>query len=204
VVQAALSPSGFSALASGRCASCGLRFGPPFATVELTVAAAFASLALVTREPLPLLAYCWLATIGTVLSIVDVAVHRLPDRLTASLGAGVFAALSIEAAASHAGSRLLEAMTASAASSAFYLLMWAVTSGGMGLGDAKLALGLGLAVGWNGWAAIFAAVTLGLLLTGLAATALLALGRAGRKDPIPHGPFMVLGSIAVLVVVHHM
>ena len=193
--------SGHAALPSGGCGQCGWRFGPPPGSVEVAAAAAFAALAIVAHDALTLLAYCWLVSVGLALSLVDVAVHRLPNRLTGALAAGVLVLLGIQAVVSHAGDRLLEASASAVGAALFYLVMWAVTAGGVGLGDAKLAVGLGLAVGWSGWAAVFAAVTLGLFLTGMTAVVLLVLRRVRRKDALPHGPFMVLGSLVVLVLV---
>jgi leader peptidase (prepilin peptidase) / N-methyltransferase len=183
----------------GECSSCGLRLGPPSAAVEVAAATLFAGLALAADEALTLVAYCFVAAVGLTLAIVDVAVHRLPDELTALLAAGVVAVLMAQALVASAGRQLLEAMAAGLGAALFYLLMSLLTAGGIGLGDAKLAFGLGVAVGWNGWSAVFVATTLSLLLTGVAAVALLVLNRAGRKDSIPHGPFMVVAAVATLL-----
>ncbi|MEJ3743137.1 A24 family peptidase [Actinomycetes bacterium KLBMP 9797] len=184
---------------SGKCISCGLRLGPPPAAVEAAAAASFAGLALATDDALTLVAYSFLAAVGLVLAIIDVAVHRLPDRLTGLLAAGVVAVLMTQALVASAGRQLLEAMAAGLGAALFYLLMSLLTAGGIGIGDAKLAFGLGVAVGWNGWAAAFLATTLGLLLTGVVACVLLVLSRADRKDSIAHGPFMVIAAISTLV-----
>nr|WP_230416923.1 A24 family peptidase [Micromonospora tarapacensis] len=141
-----------------------------------------------------------MALVGIILAVVDLAVHRLPDRLTALLAAGSLAALGAQSLITGEAHRLVEALAAGAGAAFFYLLMSLLTRGGIGLGDAKLAFGLGITVGWAGWPAVAVATFLGLVLTGLAAVVLLVLRRAGRKDAIPHGPFMVLAAIATIVV----
>ncbi|MFI7025143.1 prepilin peptidase [Micromonospora sp. NPDC049900] len=148
------------------------------------------------------LAYCWLALVGVTLTIIDSAVHRLPDRLTALLAGGTLVSLGTQSIISNDAQRLVGSVAAGAGAAAFYLLMALLTGGGIGLGDAKLAFGLGLSIGWMGWPAVAAALFLALLLTGFAAVALTALGRAGRKDAIPHGPFMVIAAIMVVVALH--
>ncbi|MFK3984474.1 prepilin peptidase [Micromonospora sp. NPDC050397] len=185
---------------SGRCRWCKLVAGPPRASVEVAAALSLGIIATVVDEALPLLAYCWVALVGLILAIVDLAVHRLPDRLTALLAAGVLAALGAQCLSTGEAHRLLEALAACAGAAMFYFLMSALTGGGIGLGDAKLAFGLGITVGWAGWPAVAVATFLGLVLTGLGALVLLLLRRAGRKDAIPHGPFMVLAALATIVV----
>lgn len=184
---------------SGKCRSCGLLLSPPAAIVEVVAGASFALLALTVDGVLSLVAYCFVAAVGILLAIIDVAVHRLPDRLTMLLAIGTLAALTVQALVASAGRHLLEAMVAGAGAAFFYLLMSLLTAGGIGLGDAKLAFGLGAAVGYSGWTATFFATVLALLLTGVAAVVLLVFKHADRKDAIPHGPFMVLAAIATLV-----
>ncbi|SCL36258.1 prepilin peptidase [Micromonospora aurantiaca (nom. illeg.)] len=153
-------------------------------------------------EPLVLLGYGWIVLVGGTLVVVDIAVHRLPDRLTGLLAAGALAAFGAQAITSGEPRRLVEALAAGAGAATFYALMSLLTRGGLGLGDAKLALGLGIGVGWMGWPAVALATFLALVLTGLTAVALLVSGRAGRKDAIPHGPFMVLAAMVVVVAPH--
>jgi leader peptidase (prepilin peptidase)/N-methyltransferase len=74
------------------------------------------------------------------------------------------------------------------------------TRGGIGLGDAKLAIGLVFAAGWAGWPMAVLAVTLGFTLTGLTGIALVLFTSASRKAAIPHGPFMVAATMAAIVV----
>ena len=67
---------------SGACPRCGRRIGPPPGTVEVLAASLLALLAWRVADPLALAAFAWLAALGVILAFVDVAVHRLPDRLT--------------------------------------------------------------------------------------------------------------------------
>ncbi|MDG4793114.1 prepilin peptidase [Micromonospora sp. WMMD1082] len=197
-------PSGrdFARLWSGQCRGCGARVGPPRASVEVATGLLLAALAAVVDEPLVLLGYGWIVLVGGTLVVVDIAVHRLPDRLTALLAAGALVAFGAQAITSGEPRRLVGALAAGAGAATFYALMSLLTRGGLGLGDAKLALGLGIGVGWIGWPAVALATFLALVLTGLTAVALLASGRAGRKDAIPHGPFMVLAAMVVVVALH--
>ncbi|WP_179281930.1 prepilin peptidase [Streptosporangium subroseum] len=147
-----------------------------------------------------LLAFWWLAVITVMLAFIDLAVYRLPDRLTlaAYLGTG-----GLLAAAALAGGRLddlLRAGLAGAALAAFYLALFLVNPAGMGLGDVKLAASLGTALGWLGWDSVVIGAFLGFVAGGLYGVALMAAGRAGRKSEIPFGPFMIIGAFAAILV----
>lgn len=79
----------------------------------------------------------------------------------------------------------------------FFLLIVAILSrGGMGFGDVKMAGLIGLAVGFP---QTIVALLLGILAGGLVAAGLLVSGVKKRKEGIPFGPFLSLGTIAALI-----
>ena len=79
----------------------------------------------------------------------------------------------------------------------FMLSLWFVTGGaGMGLGDVKLIVPLALLLGWPEIAVgIFAAFVVGAVF-GLG---LVGLRRAQLKQPIPFGPFLIIGAAISLI-----
>jgi leader peptidase (prepilin peptidase)/N-methyltransferase len=66
-----------------------------------------------------------------------------------------------------------------------------ISPSGMGGGDLKLGAMMGAFLGWK---LGLLAILLGVLSGGLVAVCLLALGRKGRKDAVPFGPFLALGG----------
>ena len=68
---------------------------------------------------------------------------------------------------------------------------------GLGLGDMKLAVVIGLLAGWLSWPAVFWSGVVPFLLTGLAAVVLLVSRRAGRHAMFAFGPFMLVGAVVV-------
>lgn len=183
---------------TGRCPRCRLRIGPPPGVLEMVSAVALAVVAWRVRDPLPLLAVAWVALFGVVLAHVDVAVRRLPDRLTFPAAGGAFILFGLSAVVDGRYGRFAAAVTCALALAALYLVLVLVSPNGMGLGDAKAAVAVGLVAGWFGWAVAVAAALAGFLLAGLYAAALLLLRRAGRKDHIAHGPFLLLGTFVAL------
>ncbi|WP_326699562.1 A24 family peptidase [Streptomyces sp. NBC_01754] len=143
----------------------------------------------------------WLAVtpVAVLLAVIDHRVHRLPDLLTLPLAA--VTALLLGGAAllpGHAGS-WITALLGGAALGGFYLLLFLINPHGMGFGDVKLALALGLALGWYGWAVVCAGGFAGFLFGALYGGGLMLLRRAGRKTGIPFGPFMIAGALLGLL-----
>lgn len=78
----------------------------------------------------------------------------------------------------------------------FFLIVFIITPRGMGMGDVKLAGLIGLTAGFPmGLVALF----IGIFIGGLAAIALLALRRKGRKDVVPYGTFLAIGPIVTML-----
>jgi leader peptidase (prepilin peptidase) / N-methyltransferase len=186
---------------TGRCPGCRERVGPAFGLVEVTGAASFALLALVGGSWLELAAFWWIAAIGVALVFIDVAVHRLPDRLTLSAFAGALVLLGTAALLDQRLSGFGLAVLYGLALALCYLVLVLVYPAGMGLGDVKLALVLGLALGWFGGVVVVLGAAAGFLLAGAYAAVLLALRRVGRKDSIAHGPAMLGGALVAVLLV---
>jgi leader peptidase (prepilin peptidase) / N-methyltransferase len=77
----------------------------------------------------------------------------------------------------------------------FYLIA-VVSKGGMGGGDIKLIAMIGTFLGWQG--ALFTIFS-GALLGSLVGVTLMLLGKKGRKDKVPFGPFLSCGAILFML-----
>jgi len=77
------------------------------------------------------------------------------------------------------------------------LTLYLITKGrGMGLGDVKLAIGLGVWLGWlNGWKWLM----LSFIIGGIVASILLLLKRANLKTKIAFGPFLIIAFWIILL-----
>ncbi|MFF8288089.1 prepilin peptidase [Streptomyces sp. NPDC016309] len=167
----------------------------PAVTVPVVTALVCAALAAATG-PRPELAV-WLsaAPVAVLLALVDRAVHRLPDRLTLPLAAGTAVLLGAAALLPwHAGA-WFSALLGGLAMGTGYLMLFLVHPSGMGFGDVKLALALGVALGWYGWGVLFVGAFAGFLFGAVYGFGLVALRRATRKSAIPFGPFMIGGAL---------
>ncbi|MDX2849801.1 A24 family peptidase [Streptomyces sp. PA03-3a] len=162
----------------------------------LLTAVVCAAVAAATGPRPELTVWLLLVPLGVLLARVDLTVLRLPDVLTLPSAAGTAALLGAAALLpGHEGS-WPRALLGAAALGLFYLALHLVNPDGMGFGDVKLAPTAGLVLAWYGWGTLavgtFAAFALG-AVTGLV---LLAARRAGRRTPLPFGPFILAGALA--------
>ncbi|MDQ0794284.1 A24 family peptidase [Streptomyces sp. B1I3] len=174
------------------------RYAPAALAPAATVLACTVLAAATGARP-ELAVWLLLTPVAVLLAVVDRRVHRLPDRLTLPLAGA--AALLLGGAAllpGHAGS-WTSALSGGAALGGFYLLLFLINPNGMGFGDVKLALGLGVALGWYGWTVLCAGGFAGFLLGALYGVGLMVLRRAGRRTGIPFGPFMIAGALLGLL-----
>lgn len=183
------------------CAGCDALGGTRGLVPALLCAALCAGVAAVTGAHPELAVWLLLVPVGLTLALVDLRVFRLPDVLTLPALGGTAALLGGAALLpSHDGS-WTRALLGAAALGVLYMVLFLVNPAGMGFGDVKLAPTLGLALGWYGWSALVQGTLAAFLLGAVVGLGLLVTGRAGRKTPIPFGPFMLVGAAVALLLV---
>jgi len=195
----------------GRCRDCGTPISVRYPLIELAGAAAFVLVALafapggwfapeaaeaadLIAQFLVLTAFLVFSAASIALTAIDIEVRRLPDRIV--LPTAIVLALAFAGAAAIRGdlAAIGTALLAAAACFAFFFLIAFIRPGGMGFGDVKLAISVGLATGWIGWSAVVVGVFAGFLLGGLFGIALMLARRAGRRSAIPYGPWLLAGA----------
>jgi leader peptidase (prepilin peptidase)/N-methyltransferase len=180
----------------GRCRSCGAGYGVRYFLVELTtallVAACFARFGLSGRG----FVSAFLVASLVVLSAIDIERRILPDRIVLPATVVVLVA-QCALFPDHA----VEWVLAALAASGFLFAAVIAYPRGMGMGDVKLALLLGAALGKT----VSVAMAVALLAALLVAIVMLARnGAAARKSAIPFGPFLALGSVVALFFGHQL
>jgi leader peptidase (prepilin peptidase) / N-methyltransferase len=126
-----------------------------------------------------------------VLSAIDIAERRLPNRIVLPSAAVVLAAQ-----ATLYPDRALEWTLAAVGASLSLLVPFLVRPDALGMGDVKLALLLGAALG----SAVAVALVLAFVAAAFYAVALLARhGVAARTRTMPLGPFLAFGGVAALL-----
>lgn len=144
-------------------------------------------------------AFIYLGAVGTLLALIDIEVHRLPDKLTLASYPIVAALLLIPAIADGQWGAYGRAWLGALAMFAFYLALALIYPAGMGMGDVKLAGVLGLGLGFLGWPYVIVGLFAAFLLGAVIGIALMIFGKAGRKTAVPFGPFMIAGAIVAMM-----
>ncbi|MGH8875210.1 MAG: prepilin peptidase [Acidimicrobiia bacterium] len=181
-------------LLGGRCRDCGRPIPIRYPIVEAATAALFALTVWIIGLLWALPAYLWFVAVTLALVLTDLDHKRIPNRI---LYPGTIVALALLAGGAlldGAAQSLPRALLGGAGYFAGLFLLALVARGGFGMGDVKLAFLLGLFAAFRSWETLAASVLLAFGAGGTIAIALLVSGRRGRKDEIPFGPSLVVGS----------
>lgn len=122
-------------------------------------------------------------------SLVDLHDRIIPNELVLF---GLAAGLLLMIVAPYEGKGWQEALLGAGLGYGFLFLLAVLVKGGMGFGDVKLAAVIGLFLGYP-WVGL--GMILAFLSGGFAGLVLILLRVVGRKDYIPFGPYLALGSV---------
>jgi prepilin signal peptidase PulO-like enzyme (type II secretory pathway) len=183
-------------LQGGRCRRCNARLSVQYPIVELLSGSIFLSVPLAlgvgAAVPLIMVAALWIAVFEAllVMMLIDIRLGIIPDEINIFLGiVGVL--LLLVPAPLGAGAVLVKVISALGAG-AFFALLIAVTRGkGMGMGDLKLAIPLGLLFGWPEIVLVLMAA---FVIGAVVGVITVARGTNSMKGTLPFGPFLALGT----------
>ena len=175
-------------LLRGRCRDCGTRISPLYPGVELATALLVAACVLDFGLSGQMVVAAFFCAVLVAVTATDLTHRIIPNRIV--LPAAVLILIA-QTALEPSPQWTLGALGASG----FLFLAVLAYPAGMGMGDVKLALVMGAALGKT----VPVALMLGMLTALVPAVILLARhGSAARKMGIPFGPFLALGSVVAL------
>lgn len=172
----------------GRCHRCRAPISPQYPLVEIIVAAfwVFAWPDILTAA---------IMTTLLLLLVIDTRTMLLPDVYIVWLSVFVLLKLWSSPGLLSSGSAIGALVGAG-----FLLLLWTVTSGrGLGFGDVKIMIPLGLLLGWMGAVTL---LFLAFVSGGLLGAVLLATKRATLKTAVPFGPFLIAAALLLIALPH--
>jgi leader peptidase (prepilin peptidase)/N-methyltransferase len=175
-----------------------LRPGRVIALTGVTVAL-FVGLAVRYHDSWVLPAFLVFAAGLVALSVIDFDHFLLPNRIVYPLAGATLVLLTVGAVGDDDWDALGRAILGGVAAMAALGGLHLVSPRSMGFGDVKLAFVLGLALGWLGWGELVLGLFCGFLAGAVVGLALIAVRQRGRKDHLPFGPFLALGTLVVLL-----
>lgn len=202
----------------GRCRRCHARLNIQYPIVEFLSGLIFVfvpfalgiSVGTTPTAPLALVAALWVLAFEAllVMAVIDIRLGIIPDEINIFLGvlgiflmiitAGYFGTENISFLGPYAaifggqGSVVLARLAGAAFGGAFFALLIAVTRGkGMGMGDLKLAIPLGLLFGWPD---IVFVLMFAFVIGAIAGVFAVVRGKNTMKGTLPFGPFLALGA----------
>jgi leader peptidase (prepilin peptidase)/N-methyltransferase len=191
-------------LLRGRCRDCQAPISPRYLVVEVVTGTLFGLVAWVWGlDPLlpALLVLTWSLVVATA---IDLEHRIIPNRLTLRLPFVLLPLVVLAAAIDGAWADLVRGLiwaialpgSMFALSELFRLLRGQV---GIGMGDIKLAISLGLVLGYLGGLELVVFAYATVLSAVLIAVGLLLAGKAKLASRIPFGPYLAVGTMVVVL-----
>jgi prepilin signal peptidase PulO-like enzyme (type II secretory pathway) len=178
------------------CPSCGAPISLRHPLVEVGLAVAYGYLWIVLGPSVKLVFYCVYSTIFAVILITDIERRLIPNVVT-------FPAIAIALVAGLVmpGARWWSVLIGGAIGFTFFLLAYFVGTAifgplALGQGDITLALLVGIITGFP---LVIEALVIAILVGAGISSILLITRVRGLRDPIPYGPFLVVGAIVTLL-----
>lgn len=170
------------------------------AVAALTTAFLFVTLVAIVGIMPALPAYLLFACSSVVLGVVDLAEKRLPNLVVLPAAMAMALALVVAAVVTGDWSAFLSALLGCASLFVIYLVLAVISPSGLGMGDVKLALLIGLALGHLGFSTWLIGLLAGFLVGALVSLAALALRKANRSTQLPFGPSMLIGTYFAMLI----
>lgn len=170
-----------------KCRDCRAPISWRYPAVEVLTGLLFAQAVAVKGVTPPLASALVLSALLVAITFIDLDRQIIPDLLSVP---GIALGLAASLVTGHP--HWLDSLVGILVGGAIFFMIIVASRGGMGGGDMKLGAMLGAFLGWK---VLLVAVLSAVLLGGVVAIFLLVLGRKGRKDPVPFGPFLALGGL---------
>ncbi len=171
----------------GRCRTCSTGISWRYPAVEALTASLIFAVVLEFGLTAQAALYSVFVAALVALAAIDIEHHILPNRIVMPLfGVIYLGQIALQP------DRVVEWTLAALGAAGFLLAFALAYPGGLGMGDVKLALVLGAALGLS----VTVAMMVGIVAAGVLGVAIIARqGAAGRKVPVPLGPFLAAGAV---------
>ncbi len=189
----------------GRCHKCGAAIPKRICAVELATGLLFAFILFRYGLSIDALVLGLYICLFLVLGVIDMEQGIILNKIVyPAMGVSLVISsfwLSLSSSGAHPGeythlSTFLNSVTGGAIFGVFFLLIPLLYRGGMGWGDVKMAVLVGLVTGFP---SVLIAMFVALLSGGIVAGGLLVLRTKGWREAMPFAPFLSIGALVALL-----
>ncbi len=149
------------------------------------------------EKPLWLPAYLLLGFITVAVVLVDARLHLISTKLVYPAAGAALCVFAVVALIEGQLDRFQWMLIGGLGAFAFIWILHLISPQGMGQGDARLSLFLGMFLGWLGWRQLVIGMFAGFALGSLGGLVFMALRKAGLKTAIAFGPYLAVGTLLV-------
>ena len=186
-------------LLRGKCRDCGEPISVRYPLVELATGLAFAATGALLGLTLLLVPMLWFVAAAISIFMIDIDVRKIPNAIVIPSWVVVGVGLAITGLVEPDTGNVLRAALGALAMGGAYLLLALLYPAGMGMGDVKLAVLLGMVLGWFGWSQVLVGFFAGFLFGAVWGLGVILVRRGGRKTAVPFAPFMIVGTVFALL-----
>jgi len=174
----------------GKCRYCAMPVSWRYPIVEFLTGILFLFSAWSVGFELALAKYLFIVSLFIVISFIDLEHYLIPNSIII-FGFAVGIGLNIWVQ----DVTFLDSLLGFLAGGGLLLLLAVVSKGGMGGGDIKLAALIGFLLGWP---KVLLGLFLGAFIAAIIGITLILAGFTKRREPIPFGPFIAIGTLLAL------
>jgi leader peptidase (prepilin peptidase) / N-methyltransferase len=168
--------------------------------VAIVCGALFGALAARFEGSWALPAYLVLAAALVALSVIDLELFILPNRIVYPLALAMIVLLAIAAVGDDDLDAIERGLIAGVIAFSIFFVLHMISPRSMGFGDVKLAFVLGLSLGWLGWGELVLGLFLGFFYGAIIGIFLIATRVRSRSQALPFGPFLAAGALTAILV----
>ena len=173
------------------CRYCGAVYESSNLLAELLTGTSFALCCLHFKPVLPLALMFVLTLCLILISLIDYKTQIIPDGLV-----GVIAVSGVLYNLLYVAQGVMDMLLGGAVGFAVMLLIFVISSGGMGGGDVKLSAAVSL---WLGVEGTLLFLLLSFIMGGIISMLLLVSGAKSKGDAIPFGPFLCFAAFVTVL-----
>jgi leader peptidase (prepilin peptidase)/N-methyltransferase len=142
-----------------------------------------------------LFAYALLCAASIEHVVVDLRTRRLERRVTDVAGFGGFVLLTVASLVDGDGGAIVRMLLGAGVMLLVFVSLAAISRGGVGGGDVRLAPALAVYLAWLGWRHLVIGFAAAFVIGGAVAAVMLVTGAAGRRSRVAFGPSLLVGAL---------